>query len=217
MQSVEFSWTAGISSNHSRCDQIKLNQTRQTPGHSRRTAEPEQTTDTAGSPQRAIKMVLSKFRQDLNKVKFNNRYKLEEAAQRTLIVTLGHPFSYSRILMQVGYEPFSPYLVDTLFGGSKYVYPSVFKFIEFIRTEDGIAGLFRGVGFRICSELAHDFFYVNTLDLCHQIERLANGEEAERKKKDKESPKKKKRKYSDSYEADDESDEEGVVRLFLSC
>lgn len=149
-------------------------------------------------------MVFSKFRQDLNKVKFSNHYKLEEAAQRTLIITLGHPFNFSRILMQVGYEPFQPYLVDTLFGGSKYVYPSVFKFIEFIRTEDGILGLFRGIGFRICSELAQDFFYVNTLDVCHQIERLATEEDDELKADNL----KKKRKYSDNYEADDESDDE---------
>lgn len=144
-------------------------------------------------------MVLSKFRHDINKVKFNNQYQLDEAAQRALMITLSHPFSYSRILMQVGYEPFTPYLVDTLFGGSKYVYPSVFKFIEFIRTEDGLPGLFRGIGFRICSELTQDFLYLNTLDLCKQIDKLAN--ENEPKDGDK------KKKLEDSYEADDESDD----------
>ena len=145
-------------------------------------------------------MVLSKFRRDINEVKFNNKFQLGEAAHRALIITLSHPFSYSRILMQVGYEPFSPYLSDTLFGGSKYVYPSVFKFIEFIRTEDGLTGLFRGIGFRLCSELTNDFFYLNMLDLCDQIQKQTKGKEEKNEDK--------KKKFDSSYEADDESEGE---------
>lgn len=153
-------------------------------------------------------MVLSKFRQDINKVKFNNRYNVEEAAQRSLILTLSHPFSFSRVLMQVGYEPFQPRLTDMLFGGSKYAYPSVFKFIEFIRTEDGLTGLFRGLGFRICCELTQDFLYLNTLDLCEQIDRLANEGEKKRKRKLTDSDQDESYEADDSYEADNESGDE---------
>lgn len=135
-------------------------------------------------------MILSKL--DVNKINFSNHYKVEDAIQRTVFIFVSYPFTYCRILIQLGYEPFRPILVDTLFGGSRYAYPSVFKYINYIQTEDGLIGLFRGSGHRLCAELTREFLDTNTLDVCKQIDQLIN-EETDKKKK----PKK-----------DDESDDE---------
>lgn len=120
-------------------------------------------------------MILSKF-EDINKVKFRNKFTPEDALHRTCVIVVSHPFNYCRILMQLGYEPFRPILVDTLFGGSRYAYPSVFKYVDYIRIEDGILGLFRGLGFRLCSELSRDFFYVNALDICKQLDKIKDND-----------------------------------------
>ena len=127
-------------------------------------------------------MILSKF-EDLKQIKFKNQYKLEDALHRTAIVVLSHPFNYCRILIQLGYEPLRPVLVDTLFGGSKYAHPSVFQYIKYIQFEDGVLGLFRGAGHRLCGELTREFFYVNTLHVCKQIDKLQNEDASKKQKK----------------------------------
>lgn len=129
-------------------------------------------------------MILSRL-EDINKVKFRNKFKTEDALHRTGVIVLSHPFNYCRILMQLGYEPFRPELVDTLFGGSRYAYPSVFRYIKYIRAEDGLFGVFRGLGFRLCSELSREFLYVNCLDVCNQLDKLDDKDTKEKKKDDK--------------------------------
>lgn len=114
-------------------------------------------------------MIFSK--PDLSRINFKNQYKPEDALHRCVIVVLGHPIAYCRVLIQLGYEPLRPILVDTLFGGSRYAYPSVFKYISYIKHEDGVTGLFRGAGHRLCSELVGEFFYVNSLHVYKQIDK----------------------------------------------
>jgi len=161
-------------------------------------------------------MIFSK--PDLDKINFSNQYKIDEALHRGIIVVLSHPFAYCRVLIQLGYEPLRPILVDTLFGGSCYAYPSVFKYISYIKKEDGLTGLFRGAGHRLCSELTREFFYKNSLHVCNQIDKQ---QYADDKSKDE------KKKNTSDEESKDETkelecacfDRESIIKLLrkLCC
>ncbi|CAF1063675.1 unnamed protein product [Rotaria sp. Silwood1] len=71
----------------------------------------------------------------------------------TLQQALGHPVTYARVLMQIGYEPLPAYRGKTLFGKETLFYPNVFRYLKYVYNIDGVMGLYRGFGCTLLSKL----------------------------------------------------------------
>jgi carrier protein len=67
------------------------------------------------------------------------------------VSTFFHPLAYSKILIQIGYEPLSPVPSTTIFGSKVLMYPNIFKYMGHIRKTDGFFGLYRGLGAKLAS------------------------------------------------------------------
>ncbi|KAM8888019.1 mitochondrial carrier homolog 2 [Synchiropus picturatus] len=64
---------------------------------------------------------------------------------------LSHPLMYIKVLIQVGHEPLPPTRGRNLFGRQVYQLPGLFAYAKHIIKIDGKAGLFKGLGPRLCS------------------------------------------------------------------
>jgi hypothetical protein len=80
----------------------------------------------------------------------------------TTCVTTGvfYPITVGKTLMQLGYEPMTPQLTHTVFGTPKLAYPNIFKYLDYIRNEDGWSGLYRGFGYKLMFALVEQGTYV---------------------------------------------------------
>lgn len=75
-----------------------------------------------------------------------------------------HPFEYSKVLIQLGYEPIPPRPGKTLFGSSTLILPNIFQYAGHIKKVDGFFGCYRGLAPKlvgsivgsICSERIAD-------------------------------------------------------------
>ncbi|CAF1074315.1 unnamed protein product [Rotaria sp. Silwood1] len=71
----------------------------------------------------------------------------------TLQLALGHPLTYVRALMQMGYEPLPAYRGKTLFGKEALYHPNVFRYLKYVYSIDGVVGLYRGFGCSLLSKV----------------------------------------------------------------
>uniref|UniRef100_A0A672F9Y4 Mitochondrial carrier homolog 2 n=1 Tax=Salarias fasciatus TaxID=181472 RepID=A0A672F9Y4_SALFA len=67
------------------------------------------------------------------------------------LTVLSHPLMYIKVLIQVGHEPLPPTLGRNLFGRQVYQLPGLFAYAKHIIKIDGKAGLFKGLGPRLCA------------------------------------------------------------------
>ncbi|KAI3376774.1 hypothetical protein L3Q82_000379 [Scortum barcoo] len=67
------------------------------------------------------------------------------------LTVLSHPLMYIKVLIQVGHEPLPPSLGRNLFGRQVYQLPGLFAYAKHIIKVDGKAGLFKGLGPRLCA------------------------------------------------------------------
>uniref|UniRef100_A0A8C5GL04 Mitochondrial carrier homolog 2 n=1 Tax=Gouania willdenowi TaxID=441366 RepID=A0A8C5GL04_GOUWI len=67
------------------------------------------------------------------------------------LTVLSHPLMYIKVLIQVGHEPLPPTLGRNLFGRQVYQLPGLFSYAKHIIKIDGKAGLFKGLGPRLCA------------------------------------------------------------------
>ncbi|GAU93103.1 hypothetical protein RvY_05090 [Ramazzottius varieornatus] len=67
-------------------------------------------------------------------------------AKTAFFTTLVHPFNFSQVLMQIGYEPFPARLNHDFRGRPVYYLASVFDYIQHIKQKTGTYGLFLGLG-----------------------------------------------------------------------
>ncbi|KAI5618566.1 mitochondrial carrier-like 2 isoform X1, partial [Silurus asotus] len=67
------------------------------------------------------------------------------------LTVLSHPLMYIKILVQVGHEPLPPTLGRNLFGRQVQQLPGLFAYAKHIIKIDGKAGLFKGLGPRLCA------------------------------------------------------------------
>ncbi|CAD7081906.1 unnamed protein product [Hermetia illucens] len=75
-----------------------------------------------------------------------------------------HPFEYSKVLIQLGYEPIPPRPGKTLFGSPTLILPNIFQYAGHIKKMDGFIGCYRGLAPKlvgsivgsICSERIAD-------------------------------------------------------------
>jgi len=75
---------------------------------------------------------------------------LQSFGMRLCISSLAHPFDYAKVLIQIGHEPFQPFPTRTLLGKPVYGLPNVFRYIQYIKSVDGVSGCFRGLGPKLC-------------------------------------------------------------------
>ncbi|KAK3861313.1 hypothetical protein Pcinc_032693 [Petrolisthes cinctipes] len=64
---------------------------------------------------------------------------------RVFLNSTTHPIEYAKVLIQLGYEPLKPYKSRTVFGREAFYYPSVFSYIKYIKSQDGLWGCYRGL------------------------------------------------------------------------
>uniref|UniRef100_A0A8C2WC21 Mitochondrial carrier homolog 2 n=1 Tax=Cyclopterus lumpus TaxID=8103 RepID=A0A8C2WC21_CYCLU len=67
------------------------------------------------------------------------------------LTVLSHPLMYIKVLIQVGHEPLAPSLGRNLFGRQVSQLPGLFAYAKHIIKIDGKAGLFKGLGPRLCA------------------------------------------------------------------
>ncbi|XP_076304452.1 mitochondrial carrier homolog 2-like isoform X2 [Tachypleus tridentatus] len=75
------------------------------------------------------------------------------------VTATAHPFDYVKILIQIGHEPLPPYPSHTLFGKRVLALPGVIRYIKHVYKVDGLWGLYRGLGPRICGNLVNGIIY----------------------------------------------------------
>lgn len=68
------------------------------------------------------------------------RFGLKLAVQSAL-----HPLEYSKILIQIGFEPIDPRPTTTLLGKPALGLPNIFQYVAFIKNTDGLIGCYRGL------------------------------------------------------------------------
>jgi len=56
-----------------------------------------------------------------------------------------HPFEYSKVLIQLGYEPIAPRHGTSILGKPIMVLPNIFQYAGYIRKVDGFYGCYRGL------------------------------------------------------------------------
>ncbi|XP_055378790.1 mitochondrial carrier homolog 2 [Condylostylus longicornis] len=96
-----------------------------------------------------------------------------------------HPFEYSKVLIQLGYEPIAPRPGKSIFGKDIYVLPNIFRYTSYIKRVDGFSGCYRGLTPKlvgtvvgsICSERIADKLGVTDDKLRQESEELSDEEQ----------------------------------------
>jgi len=75
------------------------------------------------------------------------------------MAAMAHPFTYVKVLVQLGHEPLSPVLGRNLTFRRQLMYPGVMSYISHIRKTDGNLGMYRGLLPRLCANLTTSVTY----------------------------------------------------------
>uniref|UniRef100_H2YYM7 Mitochondrial carrier homolog 2 n=1 Tax=Ciona savignyi TaxID=51511 RepID=H2YYM7_CIOSA len=75
------------------------------------------------------------------------------------MTVVAHPFTYAKVLVQLGHEPLAPVMRRNMFFRKQLQYPSVFAYIKHINTTDGYVGLYRGLLPRIFANASTSITY----------------------------------------------------------
>ncbi|KAF3833377.1 hypothetical protein F7725_027042 [Dissostichus mawsoni] len=84
------------------------------------------------------------------------------------LTVLSHPLMYIKVLIQVGHEPLAPTLGRNLFGRQVYQLPGLFAYAKHIIKIDGKAGLFKGLGPRLCAGSIGTIVHSRVLQKCQE-------------------------------------------------
>ncbi|KAI0219022.1 hypothetical protein LSAT2_029340 [Lamellibrachia satsuma] len=120
--------------------------------HSLHDARPLQWRHVASSVETIVQSFRSRLRESdqtrVEVIKMVRMGGVEPVAQVFLgagVTTAFHPFSYTKTLVQLGYEPLPPVPTTNLFGKNVLAYPNVFQYLGHIRKLDGFVGMYRGL------------------------------------------------------------------------
>uniref|UniRef100_A0A3Q0S1E0 Mitochondrial carrier homolog 2 n=1 Tax=Amphilophus citrinellus TaxID=61819 RepID=A0A3Q0S1E0_AMPCI len=83
------------------------------------------------------------------------------------LTVLSHPLMYIKVLIQVGHEPLPATLGRNLFGRHVYQLPGLFAYAKHIVRIDGKAGLFKGLGPRLCAGTVGTVVHSRVLQVGH--------------------------------------------------
>ncbi|XP_005946305.2 mitochondrial carrier homolog 2 [Haplochromis burtoni] len=84
------------------------------------------------------------------------------------LTVLSHPLMYIKVLIQVGHEPLPPTLGRNLFGRQVYQLPGLFAYAKHIIKIDGRAGLFKGLGPRLCAGTIGTLVHSKVVQKCQE-------------------------------------------------
>ncbi|XP_051919978.1 mitochondrial carrier homolog 2 isoform X2 [Hippocampus zosterae] len=84
------------------------------------------------------------------------------------LTVLSHPLMYIKVLVQVGHEPLPPTLGRNIFGRQVYQLPGLFAYAKHIIKIDGKAGLFKGLGPRLCASTIGTVVHSKIVQKCHE-------------------------------------------------
>lgn len=84
------------------------------------------------------------------------------------LTVLSHPLLYIKVLIQVGHEPLAPTLGRNLFGRQVYQLPGLFAYAKHIMKVDGKAGLFKGIGPRLCAGTIGTVVHSKVVQKCQE-------------------------------------------------
>uniref|UniRef100_A0A669CDR9 Mitochondrial carrier homolog 2 n=2 Tax=Oreochromis niloticus TaxID=8128 RepID=A0A669CDR9_ORENI len=84
------------------------------------------------------------------------------------LTVLSHPLMYIKVLIQVGHEPLPPTLGRNLFGRQVYQLPGLFAYAKHIIRIDGRAGLFKGLGPRLCAGTIGTVVHSKVVQKCQE-------------------------------------------------
>ncbi|XP_010747645.2 mitochondrial carrier homolog 2 isoform X1 [Larimichthys crocea] len=84
------------------------------------------------------------------------------------LTVLSHPLMYIKVLIQVGHEPLPPTLGRNLFGRQVYQLPGLFAYAKHIIKIDGKAGLFKGLGPRLCAGTIGTIVHSRVVQKCQE-------------------------------------------------
>ncbi|RWS29954.1 mitochondrial carrier 2-like protein [Leptotrombidium deliense] len=110
----------------------------------------------------------------VSKIEWRNRFTAVDFVGRATFAVALHPFEYAKILIQLGYEPFEAYQTTTIFLRKRMALPGIFSYLKLICHTDGWTGLYRGLTYKICYSLIHQFVFVNTSDVLEQLRNNAD-------------------------------------------
>lgn len=79
-----------------------------------------------------------------------------------------HPLEYSKILIQLDYQPLPCFPTRSIFGTPRIGLPGVFSYIGFIYNNDGFLGLYRGLTYKIASVITYETVYSKTNKLINE-------------------------------------------------
>uniref|UniRef100_A0A3Q2XNW2 Mitochondrial carrier homolog 2 n=1 Tax=Hippocampus comes TaxID=109280 RepID=A0A3Q2XNW2_HIPCM len=82
------------------------------------------------------------------------------------LTVLSHPLMYIKVLVQVGHEPLPPTLGRNIFGRQVYQLPGLFAYAKHIVKIDGKAGLFKGLGPRLCASTIGTVVHSKIVQVC---------------------------------------------------
>lgn len=85
-----------------------------------------------------------------------------------------YPLKFTKFLMQINHEPLPPFPSKTIFGNEKLFYPNSFKYIKYVYSCDGFAGLYRGLGMKVLSQTVGNVVYNRISKLMDENEDLIN-------------------------------------------
>lgn len=75
------------------------------------------------------------------------------------MAAVAHPFTYAKVLVQLGHEPLSPIMGRNLTFRRQLMYPGIFAYIKHIRRTDGYMGMYRGLLPRMCANFTTSITY----------------------------------------------------------
>lgn len=75
------------------------------------------------------------------------------------MAAVAHPFTYAKVLVQLGHEPLSPVMGRNLTFRRQLMYPGIFAYIKHIKRTDGYMGMYRGLLPRMCANFTTAITY----------------------------------------------------------
>jgi len=83
---------------------------------------------------------------------------------RVGVQSLLHPFEYSKVLIQIGFEPIAPRRTTTIFGKPALVLPNIFQYVSYIKSVDGLYGCYRGLSPKLVGNVLSSYFAEHIAD-----------------------------------------------------
>lgn len=98
-----------------------------------------------------------------NKSDQNEYFEFNQQLGRIFVTSvIQHPLEYAKVLIQLDYQPLPSFPTRTIFGSPRIGLPGVFSYMRFIYRQDGLLGLYQGLGYKIASLIIYEGVFSRT-------------------------------------------------------